>query len=69
MTPSFHHWRRSQDDTAIDRNHAAHVAFIDHAFGTAVQSERDWPERYGVVGDCVPNGFFRQLAFPFVWKG
>ena len=69
VTPNFHHWHRSQDDDAIDRNYAAHFAFIDCAFGTAVKSERAWPEPYGVVGDYVPNGFFKQLAFPFVWKG
>ena len=68
VTPNFHHWHHSQDDDAIDRNYAAHFAFIDHAFGTAVKSEREWPEHYGVVGDYVPDGFFRQLAFPFVWR-
>jgi hypothetical protein len=40
----------------------------DNAFGTAVKSDREWPEHYGVVGDYVPNGFFKQLAFPFTWK-
>ncbi|MCW5663446.1 MAG: sterol desaturase family protein [Piscinibacter sp.] len=69
VTPNFHHWHHSQDDDAIDRNYAAHFAFLDHLFGTAVQSGRDWPERYGVQGDYVPDGFFRQLAFPFTWKG
>jgi len=69
VTPNFHHWHHSQDDEAIDKNYAAHFAFIDHAFGTAVKSDREWPEHYGVVGDYVPNGFFKQLAFPFVWKG
>jgi sterol desaturase/sphingolipid hydroxylase (fatty acid hydroxylase superfamily) len=47
---------------------AAHFAFLDYAFGTAVKSDREWPEHYGVVGDYVPNGFFKQLAFPFTWK-
>ena len=69
VTPNFHHWHHSQDDEAIDKNYAAHFAFIDHLFGTAVQSDRAWPEHYGVVGDYVPNGFFKQLAFPFRWKG
>jgi len=68
VTPNFHHWHHSQDDDAIDKNYAAHFAFIDYAFGTAVKSEREWPEHYGVVGDYVPNGFFKQLAFPFVWR-
>ncbi|MFT3955150.1 MAG: sterol desaturase family protein [Piscinibacter sp.] len=68
VTPNFHHWHHSQDDEAIDRNYAAHFAFLDHLFGTAVQSDRKWPDRYGVQGDYVPDGFFKQLAFPFVWK-
>ncbi len=68
VTPNFHHWHHSQDDEAIDRNYAAHFAFLDHLFGTAVQSDRKWPDRYGVQGDYVPDGFLRQLAFPFVWK-
>ena len=68
VTPNFHHWHHSQDDDAIDKNYAAHFAFIDYAFGTAVKSDRAWPEHYGVVGDYVPNGFFKQLAFPFVWR-
>jgi sterol desaturase/sphingolipid hydroxylase (fatty acid hydroxylase superfamily) len=69
VTPNFHHWHHSQDNEAIDRNYAAHFAFLDHLFGTAVKSDRKWPEHYGVVGDYVPNGFFKQLKFPFTWKG
>jgi len=69
VTPNFHHWHHSQDDEAIDKNYAAHFAFLDYLFGTAVQSERDWPARYGVVGDYVPNGFWKQFKFPFLWNG
>ena len=69
VTPNFHHWHHSQDDAAIDKNYAAHFAFIDHLFGTAVQSDQPWPKHYGVVGDYVPNGFWKQMAFPFRWKG
>ncbi len=68
VTPNFHHWHHSQDDEAIDKNYAAHFAFIDHLFGTAVQSDRVWPAKYGVVGDYVPKGFWKQLLFPFVWR-
>ncbi|MES2422988.1 MAG: sterol desaturase family protein [Pseudomonadota bacterium] len=69
VTPNFHHWHHSQDQAALDRNYAAHFAFIDYAFGTAVKSDKLWPERYGVLGDYVPNGFVQQLKFPFTWKG
>lgn len=69
VTPNFHHWHHAQDDEAIDRNYAAHFAFLDHLFGTAVQADRNWPHHYGVKGDYVPDGFFKQLAFPFTWRG
>lgn len=59
----------SQDEAAIHKSCAAHFAFLDYAFGTAVKSDRAWPEHYGLVGDDVPNGFFKQLAFPFTWEG
>jgi sterol desaturase/sphingolipid hydroxylase (fatty acid hydroxylase superfamily) len=68
VTPNFHHWHHTQDAEGIDRNYAAHFAFLDHLFGTAARSERRWPDRYGVVGDYVPDGFLRQLIFPVVWK-
>ncbi|WP_236604125.1 sterol desaturase family protein [Sandaracinus amylolyticus] len=66
VTPNFHHWHHSRDTEAIDRNYAAHFAFLDYLFGTAVTADRKWPNRYGVVGDYVPLGFLKQLAFPFV---
>ena len=39
---------------------------LDHLFGTAVRADRIWPSRYGVVGDYIPIGFFKQQLFPFV---
>lgn len=69
VTPNFHHWHHSQDQEALDRNYAAHFAFLDYLFGTAVKSDREWPRDYGVLGDYVPNGFVKQFKFPFVWKG
>ncbi len=68
VTPNFHHWHHSQDKEALDRNYAAHFSFIDYLFGTAVNAERKWPDQYGVLGDYVPNGFFKQVAFPFTWR-
>jgi len=67
VTPDFHHWHHSQDDEAIDRNYAAHYAFLDYIFGTAVKvpKHKPFPERYGVVGDYMPDGFVNQQMFPF----
>jgi sterol desaturase/sphingolipid hydroxylase (fatty acid hydroxylase superfamily) len=65
VTPDFHHWHHSSDDVAIDRNYAAHFAFIDHLFGTAIKGQTGFPEKYGVQGDYMPEGFVKQLIFPF----
>ena len=65
VTPDFHHWHHSSDTEAIDRNYAAHYAFLDYLFGTAVKAEKRLPEKYGVVGDYMPDGWVKQQAFPF----
>ncbi|PXV58678.1 Sterol desaturase/sphingolipid hydroxylase, fatty acid hydroxylase superfamily [Dyella jiangningensis] len=65
VTPDFHHWHHASDDEAIDKNYAAHYAFLDYLFGTAVKSPKKFPEHYGVVGDYMPDGFVRQQLFPF----
>jgi sterol desaturase/sphingolipid hydroxylase (fatty acid hydroxylase superfamily) len=65
VTPNFHHWHHSQDQEALDKNYAAHFSCIDYMFGTAVNSQKMWPEKYGVLGDYVPTGFIKQFTFPF----
>lgn len=65
VTPDFHHWHHSSDEAALDKNYAAHFAFLDYLFGTAVKTDRQFPEKYGVVGDYMPEGFVRQQLFPF----
>ena len=65
VTPDFHHWHHSSDDIAIDKNYAAHYAFLDHLFGTAIKGQTGFPEKYGVVGDYMPDGFTKQFMFPF----
>jgi sterol desaturase/sphingolipid hydroxylase (fatty acid hydroxylase superfamily) len=65
VTPDFHHWHHSSDQEALDRNYAAHFAFLDYLFGTAVKSDRRFPDQYGVLGDYMPEGFIKQQAHPF----
>ena len=68
VTPDFHHWHHSSDRAALDRNYAAHFAFIDYLFGTAVKADRRFPEKYGVLGDYMPAGFIKQQLFPFTYR-
>ncbi len=65
VTPDFHHWHHSSDDVAIDKNYAAHYAFLDRLFGTAIKGQTGFPEKYGVQGDYMPDGYMKQFTFPF----
>jgi lathosterol oxidase len=65
VTPQFHHWHHSAEREAIDRNFAVHLPFIDRLFGTLHLPGSRWPERYGIAGDPVPEGFGSQLLYPF----
>jgi sterol desaturase/sphingolipid hydroxylase (fatty acid hydroxylase superfamily) len=63
-TPRFHHWHHAADAEARDRNFAVHLPVIDWLFGTRYLPSGRWPERYGVDGEAVPDGWLRQLAWP-----
>ncbi|MDO8418123.1 MAG: sterol desaturase family protein [Agitococcus sp.] len=65
VTPDFHHWHHSSDEVALDKNYAAHFAFLDYIFGSAIKGQTGFPEKYGVKGDYMPDGFIKQLMFPF----
>ena len=65
VTPAYHHWHHASEAAAIDRNYAAHFPFIDRLFGTQVRGAPEWPGRYGVVEDDVPDGFWAQTLHPF----
>lgn len=65
VTPRFHHWHHGSDRAAIDINYASHFPIYDWLFGTHHLPEKEWPENYGVVGDTVPKGYWKQFAYPF----
>ncbi len=60
-TPEFHHWHHAE--APVDKNFAVHVPLIDRVFGTA-WLPGGFPERYGIVGDPVPDGWWNQLRWP-----
>jgi hypothetical protein len=55
VTPNFHHWHHSQDQEALDKNYAAHFAFLDHLFGTAVKSDRNGPSATACWATTCPT--------------
>ena len=67
-TPLFHHWHHGSDKEALDINYAAHLPILDRLFGTYHMPPDRWPERYGVAGDPLPKGIWRQFLYPFQRK-
>lgn len=65
VTPQFHHWHHTAQREALDRNFAIHLPFIDWLFGTYHLPGDRWPDRYGIEGNPVPDGWLRQFVHPF----
>lgn len=65
VTVRYHHWHHAADKEAVDVNFAIHFPFIDRLFGTHHLPKDAWPQRYGLLDDNVPPGFFAQLFAPF----
>jgi lathosterol oxidase len=64
-TPQFHHWHHAADAEAVDKNFAVHLPVLDLVFGTAHLPDR-WPSSYGISGGATPpDGYLRQLLWPF----
>jgi len=65
VTVRYHHWHHAADKNAVDVNFAIHLPFLDRLFGTHYLPKTAWPERYGLIDDKLPPGFFAQLMSPF----
>ena len=65
VTPRYHHWHHGSDREAIDINYASHFPIYDWLFGTHHLPDDRWPENYGVIGNTVPKGYWKQFAYPF----
>lgn len=65
-TPRFHHWHHGVEREAIDVNFAVHFPLLDMLFGTYHMPEDRWPTGYGIHGNPVPGGYWRQFLYPFL---
>lgn len=65
-TPVFHRWHHTSPQQGGDRNFAPTFALWDLLFGTFYMPEGQLPQRYGVDDPQFPQGFLRQLIYPFV---
>lgn len=65
VTPRFHHWHHGIEKEAIDVNFSIHFPLFDKLFGTYYMPKNEWPSGYGIGGHPVPNGYWKQLMYPF----
>jgi sterol desaturase/sphingolipid hydroxylase (fatty acid hydroxylase superfamily) len=63
-TPQFHHWHHSNDAEAYNKNFAAELPLLDILFGTFYLPKDKMPRTYG-LSEIVPNGYLKQLVYPF----
>ncbi|MCU1286016.1 MAG: Fatty acid hydroxylase superfamily protein [Acidobacteriales bacterium] len=64
-TPQFHHWHHGADAEAIDKNFAVHLPALDLLFGTFHMPKGEWPHAYGITNNPVPEGYLKQMVYPF----
>lgn len=64
-SPTFHRWHHTAQEEGLDKNFAGLLPLWDLMFGTFYMPEGRVPVRFGVHGERVPEGFWKQLAWPF----
>ncbi|MGA7052323.1 MAG: sterol desaturase family protein [Mycobacterium sp.] len=67
-TPQFHHWHHAREPQAYNSNYAGEFPALDALFGTLYLPRKRWPAQYG-IDDTQPDGYLRQLAWPFQRRG
>jgi sterol desaturase/sphingolipid hydroxylase (fatty acid hydroxylase superfamily) len=63
-SPRFHRWHHASEVEGLDRNFAGLFPWIDLVFGTFYMPKARTPKEFG-VREQVPEGFGRQLLYPF----
>jgi sterol desaturase/sphingolipid hydroxylase (fatty acid hydroxylase superfamily) len=63
-TPQYHHWHHAREPQAYNSNYAGEFPALDALFGTLHLPANRWPAQYG-VDDTEPDGYLRQIAWPF----
>src|SRR5215468_9532388 len=55
-SPAFHRWHHTSEEEGLDKNFAGLFPFLDVLFGTFYLPEGRQPQRFGLLGEEVPEG-------------
>ena len=64
-SPKFHRWHHTSEEEGLDKNFSGLFPWIDMLFNTYYMPKDSLPRRFGLKDDHVPDGFWRQLLYPF----
>ena len=64
-SPRFHRWHHTSQEEGLDKNFAGLFPWIDRIFGTYYMPEDRLPEKFGLYGEKIPDGFWAQMMYPF----
>jgi sterol desaturase/sphingolipid hydroxylase (fatty acid hydroxylase superfamily) len=64
-SPAYHRWHHAAEEQALDKNFAGLFPLYDRLFGTYYLPRERKPQRFGVIGEAPPRGFFGQMLYPF----
>ena len=64
-SPAFHRWHHTTEAEGLDKNFAGLFPFLDLGFGSLYLPRGRRPERFGLLGDVIPQSLWSQLAYPF----
>jgi len=64
-SPVFHRWHHTTQKEGLDKNFAPTFPLLDVMFGTFYMPDDKLPEKYGVLGDKIPESFIGQILWPF----
>lgn len=66
VSPVFHRWHHSTD--VRDKNFASTFSLWDLMFGTYHMPVGEKPKAYGIDDDAMPEGLWRQIAYPLMQR-
>lgn len=64
-SPMFHRWHHTSQAEGLDKNFAGLFPIWDLLFGTFYMPKGRTPMQFGVLREQVPEGFWRQIVWPF----
>lgn len=64
-SPLFHRWHHTSEEEGLDKNFAGLLPIWDLLFGTWHMPQGKYPQKFGIVGNDMPESLWGQMMYPF----